>query len=58
MQLAVREKKLSFKRWQSVGIENVHEHYREKNRLAKRKVAIVRNFLESSLVSYQYFWAL
>ena len=35
VQLAVREKKLAFKRWQSEGTEEVHKQYRKKNRQAK-----------------------
>ena len=37
MLLAVRERKLEFKSWQSEGTEEVHEQYREKNRQAKRR---------------------
>ena len=43
MQLAVREKKLAFKRWNSEGTEEVHKQYREKNRQAKRIVAIAKD---------------
>ena len=32
VQLAVREKKLAFTKWQSEGTEEVHKQYREQNR--------------------------
>ena len=43
VQLAVREKKSAFKRWQSEGTEEVHKQYREKNRQAKRTVVIAKD---------------
>ena len=43
MQLAVMKKKLACKRWQREGTEKAHKQYREKNRQAKRTVAIVKD---------------
>ena len=43
MQQAVGEKKLAFKRWQSEGTKEVHKQYREKNKQAKRMVAIAKD---------------
>ena len=43
VQRAVRETMLAFKKWQSEGTEEVHEQFREKNRQAKRKVAIAKD---------------
>ena len=43
VQLAVREKKLAFKRWQSEVIEKADKQYREENRQAKRTVAVAKN---------------
>ena len=44
VQLAVRKKKFEFKRWQSKGTKEAHvEQYREKNRQAKRTVAIPKH---------------
>ena len=43
VQLAVREIKIAFKRWQSEGTEDTHEQYRKKNRKAKRTVAIAKD---------------
>ena len=42
MQLAVRETKLAFKRWQSKGTEEAQEQSTEKNRQAKRMVAVAK----------------
>ena len=36
VQLAVREKKLVFKKWQTEVTEEMHKQYREKNRQAKK----------------------
>ena len=43
IQLTVREKKLAFKRWKSGGTKEAHKQYREKNKQAKRMVAIARD---------------
>ena len=43
VQLTVKEKKLAFKRWQSKGTEEVNVQYREKNKQAKRTLAIAKD---------------
>ena len=40
MQLAVRGKMLTLKRWQSEGTKEAHRQYREKNRQVKTTVTI------------------